>query len=95
MKSHVESLVLAAPRERFVNHLGTLRQYASRVLVQGELLTPWEDADREARLDDFFAVGISFDCTYRELAKAILKSGLAHWNREQTSAGDCGRSESI
>ena len=76
MESHVESSVLTSPRERFANHLVTLRGYAARVIGQEEILTPWEDADRVARLADFFEVGVSFDCTHRELAKVLLKDLL-------------------
>lgn len=73
MKSRLDSSVLIPPKERFGNHLTTLRQYAFRVVGQDDILEIWEDADRAARLEDYFAVGISFDCTHKELVKVLLK----------------------
>lgn len=60
-------------RGRFSNNIATLRQYAFRVVGQQELLEPWEDEDRAARLEDYFAVGISCDCTHMELVMVLLK----------------------
>ncbi len=40
MKNRVESSLLTSPRERFGNHLAKLRQHASRVIGQDELLEP-------------------------------------------------------
>ena len=73
MKTRVENSELNAPKKRMADHLVTLRKYAARVIGQDEILTPWEDADRIARLEDYFEVGISFDCTHRELANVLLK----------------------
>ena len=77
MNSRVERSALVSPKQRFVNHLAILRQYAFRVVGQDELLEIWEDADRVARLEDYFEVGISFGCTHRELVKVVLKDQLA------------------
>ena len=74
MNRPIESSVLASRSTRFGNHLVTLRGYAARVISEHETLTPWEDADRATRLQDFFEVGISNDCTYRELVKVLLPS---------------------
>jgi len=69
----LERSVLSDPKERMVNHLVALKRYAESVLAQGEVLTPWEEADKAARMDDFFEVGISFQCTDGELVSVIIR----------------------
>lgn len=68
--------VLSDPKERMVNHLVALKRYAEIVLAHGEVLTPWEEADKAARMDDFFEVGISFKCTDRELVSVIIRDAF-------------------
>ena len=72
----MERSVLSDPEERMGNHLVALKKYAERVLTQGEHLTPWEDADKAARMEDFFDIGASFKCTHRELVSVIIRDAL-------------------
>lgn len=72
----MERSVLSDPKERMVNHLVALKKYAERVLVQGEVLTPWEEADKTARMEDFLDVGASFKCTQRELVSVVIRDAF-------------------
>ncbi len=72
----MERSVLSDPKDRMVNHLVALKKYAESVLVRGEVLTPWEEADKAARMDDFFEVGVSFKCTDRELVSVIIRDSI-------------------
>ena len=72
----MERSVLSDPKERMVNHLVALKKYAENVLIHGGVLTPWEEADKSARIEDFFEVGISFKCTDRELVSVIIREAL-------------------
>ena len=53
-------------------HVDALRDYAERVIVRGGSLGVDEDMDRSSRLDEFFAVGSSFDLTEREMVVQLL-----------------------
>ena len=72
----MERSVLSDPKDRMVNHLVALKKYAESVLVHGGVLTPWEEADKAARMDDFFEVGVSFKCTDRELVSVIIRDSI-------------------
>ena len=69
----MQSSVLNNPKLRMGSHLVALKKYAERVLIDGEHLIPWEEADKAARLEDFFNVGQSFKCTERELVAALIR----------------------
>ena len=69
----MQSSVLNNPKMRMGNHLVALKKYAERVLTDGEHLIPWEEADKAARLEDFFKVGQSFKCTERELVAVLIR----------------------
>ena len=72
----MQSSVLINPKERMENHLAALKQYAERVLAQGDFLTPWEEADKAARMEDFFDIGASFECTHRDLVSIIIRDSF-------------------
>ena len=51
------SVALAAsPTQIIAQHLSTLREYARRVLVQGETLTLHEVEDKASRIEEFVAL---------------------------------------
>lgn len=72
----MNSSVLTDPKERMVNHLAALKKYADQVLTRGEFLMPWEEADKSVRMEDFFDIGVSFQCTHRELVSAIIREAV-------------------
>jgi len=71
-----ESVIVADPKEQMVDHVAVLKLYAARVLYNGEVLLPWEEIDKAARIIEFFALGCSFKCTHRDLVK-VMYQGLS------------------
>lgn len=69
------TLVRSDPKELIRRDLAALREYAGRVVVQGERLTAAEEEDVAAREQEFFAVGSSFRLTRAEMV-ALLFRGL-------------------
>lgn len=72
----MQSSVLINPKERMENHLAVLKKYAERVLDQDDYLMPWEEADKAARMEDFFDIGVSFKCTHRDLVSVIIRDAF-------------------
>lgn len=72
----MQSSVLTNPKERMENHLAILKKYAERALAQDDNLMPWEEADKAARMEDFFDIGASFKCTDRELVSVIIRDAF-------------------
>lgn len=72
----MQSSVLSDPKERMGNHRVALKKYAERVLTQGDYLMPWEEADKAARMNDFFEIGASFKCTHRDLVSILIREAL-------------------
>ena len=61
--------------QRMARHLEQLRDYAKRIIVDGERLDPDEEYDRMYRMREFLSIGASFKCTGGELA-SLLYNGL-------------------
>ncbi|MFQ5874940.1 MAG: hypothetical protein ACE5JL_14255 [Dehalococcoidia bacterium] len=70
------SLALQDPKSIVSDHLAVLRDYATRVLRQGESLTPTEEADRTSRMAEFRAIGSSFKLTDHEMVVLVYKGLL-------------------
>lgn len=68
---------LKDPREVVAEHVDALRHYAKRVIVRSGSLSVDEDGDRSSRLDEFFAVGSSFDLTEREMVVQLYRGVLS------------------
>ena len=73
------------------SHLATLRSYAKRVLLEKDFLSPDEESDKELRLREFSAIGISFEMTDKEVAELLYK-GLFE-SHEDCHCPRCGASE--
>lgn len=67
---------LKDPKEVVAAHVEALRDYAKRVIVLTGSLSVDEDADRSSRLQEFFAVGSSFDLTEREMVVQVYRGLL-------------------
>ena len=67
------SLALQDPKSIVSDHLAVLRDYATRVLIQGESLTPTEEADRKIRMAEFRATGSSFKLTDHEMVVLLYR----------------------
>ena len=59
--------VSARPKEQMAELLVTLRDYAKRVLVQGDLLTFYEARDKSSRMRQFLQMGADYKCTGKEM----------------------------
>lgn len=66
------SLAIMEPKDCMDYHLSALREYFQRVVVQGEELSPVESYDRAYRMEEFLAVGCTFNLTYKEMTHLLL-----------------------
>ena len=64
-------MVSTKPKDIFADHLSVLRFYAKKYLLDGEKLSLQEDADRLARLQKFAAIGLAYQCTYKDLVTLL------------------------
>ena len=67
------AVVLSDPKGRIKNHLEVLQKYARRRLEQDDVLMPWEEADKNTRIEDSFQIGDFLECTPKDLTKVILR----------------------
>ena len=65
--------LLSDPKESMEGHLEALREYAWRVLREGQALIAQEQQDKANRLRDFLAIGGSFKLTERELVTLLYR----------------------
>jgi hypothetical protein len=63
----------ADPKELMVQHLSTLRDYATRILVNRDILTPREEEDRDLRMNQFLDMHASFRCTEKEAVSLLYR----------------------
>ena len=77
------NLVITDPKESIARHLSVLREYAGRAVVHGEKLAPSEAADQAWRMEEFLAVGSSFNLTFKEMVLQI-------YNGLDAEKRDCG-----
>ena len=59
--------------EQFFHHLAILKEYAKRVIVSGNPLTPEEEQDRADRIQEFLNIGLSFDLTEKEMVTILYR----------------------
>ena len=59
--------------EQFFHHLAILKEYAKRVIVSGNPLTPEEEQDRVDRIQEFLNIGLSFDLTEKEMVTILYR----------------------
>ena len=72
----MKSAVSAHPKEQMAELLATLRSYAKRVLVQGDLLALSESQDKSVRMKQFLQMGADYKCTEKELVGLIYERVL-------------------
>ncbi|MCI0794030.1 MAG: hypothetical protein J4O03_11255 [Chloroflexi bacterium] len=77
------NLVITDPKESITRDLSVLREYAGRAVVHGEELAPSEAADQAWRMEEFLAVGRSFNLTFKEMVLQI-------YNGLDSEKRDCG-----
>lgn len=59
-----------------VQHASVLREYARKVIVDGEQLSEDENKDRQTRMMEFLAMGKSIDLTSSQLVKLLCRGLL-------------------
>lgn len=59
--------------EQFFHHLAILKEYARRVIVTENPLTPDEEQDRAERIQEFLNIGYSFDLTEKEMVTILYR----------------------
>ena len=59
--------------EQFFHHLAILKEYAKRVIVSGNPLTPEEEQDRADRIQEFLHIGLPFDLTEKEMVTILYR----------------------
>jgi endo-1,4-beta-mannosidase len=59
--------------QTFVEHLVKIRAYAIKTLLQGEVLTDEELADKSARMNELMTMSRSFSLTQKTMTKFIFK----------------------
>ena len=64
---------LADPIKSMARDRSALKAYAQRVIAQGEVLSPGEEADRVYLMREFMFLGVAFKCTEHELVTLVLK----------------------
>ena len=77
------NLVITDPKESIARDISVLREYAGRAVVHGEELAPSEAADQARRMEEFLAVGSSFNLTFKEMVLQI-------YNGLDSEKRDCG-----
>ena len=75
------SLAIIEPKDCMDYHLSALKEYVQRVVVHGEELSPVESYDQAYRMEEFLAVGCTFNLTYKEMTH-LLFGGLFDAKRE-------------
>ena len=59
-------------KEHMVQQIAALRKYASKVLLHGETLAPYEEAKQSALMQRFLETGESFQLTRKEMVELVL-----------------------
>jgi hypothetical protein len=63
----------ADPKELMALHLSALRDYATRILVNRDILTPGEDEDRNLRMRQFLEMITFYQCTEKEAVSLLYR----------------------
>ena len=69
----MKSAVSAHPKEQMADLLATLRSYAKRVLLQGDLLTLSEAQGKSSRMNQFLQMGADYKCTDKEMVGLVCQ----------------------
>ena len=75
------ALDIVDAKKSMADHRAALVAYAERVVDRGEELTPSEAEDQARRMQEFLAMGSSFELTGREMVQHIL-GGVLPMKRE-------------
>ena len=83
----MSSPTLADPKIELIHQIDTLRIYAKRMVMQGEILGPDDAADHKARMQDFLAIGEAYGLTQKEMVGLVL--GPTSQNKPECGCHSC------
>ena len=89
----MNALSLARPptnvdhKNDLVEQIAALRIYASKVLLHGETLAPYEEAKQAALMQRFLATGESFQLTRKEMVELLL--AVPSGNKRECGCHSC------
>lgn len=66
------SSTVADPKLELIHHLHTIRDYAERMVINGEVLEPDEAAYQMACMRDYLTIGEEFGLTQKEMVVLVL-----------------------
>ncbi len=85
----MDTLSAKDPKQRMSEHLVALKDYAMRVIAQGQVLSADEEDDKEVRFREFARIGDSFTLSEREMVCLMFKSILSPTGNPNCSCTDC------
>ena len=68
----MSSSMLADPKINLAHQIDTIREYAQRMVMQGQTLEPDEAADQMACMRDFLTIGEDYGLTQKEMVGLVL-----------------------
>ena len=68
----MSSSMLADPKINLIHQIDTIRDYAKRMVTQGETLEPAEAADQMACMREFLTIGGDYGLTEKEMVCLVL-----------------------
>ena len=68
----MSSSTLADPKIELIHQIDSLRGYAERVVMEGEILGPDDAADHKASMQEFLATGAAYGLTQKEMVGLVL-----------------------
>ena len=71
------SSIEVEPMDLMAEHLAALRSNVRKVFFQHETLSPEEELDRARRMEQFLAMGRSFNLEEREMIALMLREAFA------------------
>jgi hypothetical protein len=60
-------------KELTAQHLTALRDYATRTLIRGDILTPREEEVRDLRMHQYLETLVSYQCTPKEAVSQLYR----------------------
>jgi len=79
--------ILADPKIGLIHQIDTIRDYAIRMVMQGETLEPDEAADQMACMRDFLIIGGDYGLTEKEMVSLVLAQ--ASQNKPECGCHSC------
>ena len=72
----MSSAVSAHPEKHMAEHFATIRSYAKRVLMQGDLLSINEAHEKSVQMSQFLPMGAGYKCTDKEMVGLVYEGFL-------------------